>query len=331
MLVYVALKSFFMSLQFGWGVWSGNLGIVSASFHTGFDVLALCCSLGAMLLAKYPPKHPYSYGRDRGEVVAAFTNAIFLLFVATFMIIETFHTAYAPPAVETDDVVLAVMGLAMDAVGLALFIRYARLSGAEDAHLHAAGANPNAHIWATSGAGAAALASGTVALGSNGARGHYENMHGVSLHVIADVVGHGSLLSAVWLQQRFPQLTFLFALSFLLSAVLIVKLVLPLFTSTAAMLLMTTPAHLRLALDRAVREISFYDGVLELRAAHWWTHAPGQVVGSMHIRIRSDANEQQILSYVHAVLSKFCALLTVQVEKDQLPNNWTTQHAILSP
>ena len=166
-------------------------------------------------------------------------------------------------------------------------------------------------------------------LGANVARGHYENMHGVCLHVLADLVSHSSTLGAVWVFSAWPGFPGVFALAFLLSAVVILSLVMPLFKATAAMLLMTTPPHLRIGLDRAVREISFYDGVLELRAAHWWTHAPGLVVGSMHLRIRADASEQAVLAYVHAVLGKLCGLLTVQIEKDQMPNNWITQHAML--
>jgi zinc transporter 5/7 len=310
-LFYVGVKLAFMSLQFAWGLWTDNLGLVSSSFHTGFDVIALCCSLAAMLNAKYPPRHPYSYGFDRQEIVAAFTNAIFLFFVATFMIIETFHTVYYPPEVERDDIALAMLGFAMDLLGLALFYSYVTLK--PQTELPEAATN-----WTAS------------ALGSAG-RGHVENMHGVSLHVVADLVGHSSLLVAVWLNQLYPQATYVFALSFLFSAVLIIQLVLPLFQTTGAILLMTTPANIRLGLDRCIREISFYDGVLELRSAHWWTQAPGVVVGSLHIRIRSDASEQLILAYVNSVLKKYISILTVQVEKDALPINWTISNHMRSP
>ena len=328
---YVLLKLSMMSLQFLWGIYSGNLGIVSSSFHTGFDVLALCCSLVAMLLAKYPPAHPFSYGLDRTEVTAAFTNTIFLFFVATFQIIETFHTGYAPPEIGEDDVVLAMAGLAIDVVGLGMFGRYTSLKagGAAEEALaaHAAASAQGASVW-SSGAGGITPSSltGPLLLGANPARGHFENMHGVSLHVVADLIGHVSLLGAVWIFARYPGFPFVFALSFLFSAVVIIKLVLPLFQTTASILLMTTPPHLQQSLDRGVREISFYDGVLELRAAHWWMQSPGSIVGSMHLRIRSDAQEQVILAYVQGVLGKFCQRLTVQVEKDAvIANSWIQQ------
>lgn len=305
-LIYVFLKLCFMSVQFGWGLYQDNLGLVSSSFHTGFDVIALGCSLLAMLNAKYPAKHPYSYGFDRQEIVAAFTNAIFLFFVATFMIIETFHTAYFPPEVESDDIILAGLGFAMDLLGLALFHQHLVLKSQSD--IPEAATN-----W-------------TISSLASAGRGHHENMHGVSLHVVSDIVGHSSLLLAVWINQLYPNFSFIFALSFLLSAILIIQLVVPLFQTTGAILLMTTPHSIRLGLDRSIREISFYDGVLELRSAHWWTQAPGVIVGSLHIRIRADAQEQVILGYVHSVLKKYVAILTVQVEKDQIPVNWMIQN-----
>jgi len=331
-LTYIVLKLSVMLVQLWWGLLVGNHGMVSSSFHTAFDILALLCSLAAMLSAKYPPRHPFSYGNDRQEIVAAFTQAIFLIFVATFMIIETFHTAYSPPELEYADVCVAFLGLGVDAVGIVCFAKYMAL-GRQASAEEALQQHQASHVWSSGGGvggavGSSSSSGGALLLGANNSRGHYENMHGVSLHVLADLVGHSSLLGAVWFVAAYPSFPQIFALSFLASALLVIRLVLPLFQSTAAILLMTTPAHLRLALDRAIREISFYDGVLEMRAAHWWTHAPGVVVGSMHIRIRADANEQQILAYVHGVLNKFCALLTVQVEKDQMPNNWISQHAM---
>ncbi len=357
-LVYISLKIGIVLIQLWWGLIAGNEGMVSSSFHTAFDVVALTCALYAMLQAKFPARSPFSYGLDRLEVISAFTNAVFLFFVATFMIIETFHTAYAPPELERSDVIVACMGLGADVVGMGLFAGYmsfGRTAGDEGTYAAAAAAAASAGaaaaaggangsggtsaIWTHGGSSAPLLGSGSsvtslhgfsssssgpMLLGANAARGHYENMHGVALHVLADLVGHSSLLAAVWIHASFPSFSFVFALSFLLSAALTIRFVLPLFRATGAVLLITTPAHLRMQLDRAMREVSFYDGVLEMRSAHWWTQAPGVVVGSMHVRIRADASEQAILSYVHSVLRKHCALLTVQVEKDQMPSQWST-------
>jgi Co/Zn/Cd efflux system component len=81
------------------------------------------------------------------------------------------------------------------------------------------------------------------------------------------------------------------------------------------------PLDLRASIDRCVREISTYDGVLECRNVHWWSQSPGVVVGSLSVRVRSDADEQEILLYVTNLLKKFITHVTVQVEKDA-PIEW---------
>jgi len=363
-LIYIGSKLLFMLLQMLWGIFAKNETMISASFHTFFDVMALSGSLYAMQRAKTTvaggtgsnsnmvspasSRGIYTYGLDRMEIVAAFTNAIALFFVATFMIIETFHTAYTPPDVTASDTVFAILGLVMDGVGLAMFGRWCFLrpplegmegpmmmgvGGVGTASSPASSAAPWSSAMTSSGGALGSLArlgfgvggSTGTRLGSNHGKGHVENMHSVALHVLADTIGHVSLLVAgVWLQKLYPTLTVLYAASFLLSAIIIIHLTLPLFQVTGSILLCTTPASVRIGLERCVREISFYEGVLEVRSVHWWTIAPGKLVGSMHIRIRSDANEQRILTYVHGVLKKYVTDLTIQIEKDQMPPTWIT-------
>ena len=89
-------------------------GLVSAAFHTLFDVCALAIALLAMVYARKRPSESYTYGVrfaitraahtrclklqfDRFEVLAGFTNGIFLGFVATFLFTESFHRFWKPP------------------------------------------------------------------------------------------------------------------------------------------------------------------------------------------------------------------------------------------
>jgi hypothetical protein len=68
-------------------------------------------------------------------------------------------------------------------------------------------------------------------------------------------------------------------------------------------------------------QVSAVDGVLECTDEHYWTQSPGVVVGSLHVRVRSNADEQAILSTVHRIFGKFITHLTVQVDKDP-PLDW---------
>jgi hypothetical protein len=66
-------------------------------------------------------------------------------------------------------------------------------------------------------------------------------------------------------------------------------------------LLQTTPASIRDGLEKCLREASTVEGVLELSGEHFWTQAPGIFVGSLHARVRQDANEQQVLAKISNV------------------------------
>ncbi len=126
---------------------------------------------------------------------------------------------------------------------------------------------------------------------------------------------------------------------------------------TALVLLQTTPPHLRESIEKSVRDISTLDGtaflqpatrqccrfvittmhgnlfiyfvvfsclfpgVIEVKAQHWWSVTPTDVVGTLHVRLRSDGDEQLVLGHIHRVLAKVAARLTLQIEKDT-PVDW---------
>lgn len=56
-------------------------GLINDGFHMMFNCIALSITLVAMVLARKGPTFGYTYGYDRHEVVAAFSNSMFLLFV----------------------------------------------------------------------------------------------------------------------------------------------------------------------------------------------------------------------------------------------------------
>lgn len=91
----------------------------------------------------------------------------------------------------------------------------------------------------------------------------------------------------------------------------------------------TTPPTIFVQLDKCLREALTLDGVLEFRHEKFWAlavedpahrvsttnrHPSGYVLtGSLHVRIRRDANEQKVLAHVRERLSPLVPLLTVQV------------------
>lgn len=87
----------------------------------------------------------------------------------------------------------------------------------------------------------------------------------------------------------------------------------PMCSYTAKILLQTAPVHTIGHLDKCLREASTLDGVLEFRNERFWTLGFGDLVGSLHVRIRRDANEQVVLAHLNNRLSNLVSDLTIQV------------------
>ncbi|XP_035556688.1 zinc transporter 6 isoform X5 [Canis lupus dingo] len=90
----------------------------------------------------------------------------------------------------------------------------------------------------------------------------------------------------------------------------------PMSVYSGKVLLQTTPPHVIGQLDKLIREVSTLDGVLEVRNEHFWTLGFGTLAGSVHVRIRRDANEQMVLAHVTNRLYTLVSTLTVQIFKD---------------
>ncbi|XP_060042823.1 zinc transporter 6 isoform X4 [Erinaceus europaeus] len=101
----------------------------------------------------------------------------------------------------------------------------------------------------------------------------------------------------------------------------------PMSVYSGKVLLQTTPPHVIGQLDKLIREVSTLDGVLEVRNEHFWTLGFGSLAGSVHVRIRRDANEQMVLAHVTNRLYTLVSTLTVQIFKD----DWTRPTIMSGP
>lgn len=100
-------------------------------------------------------------------------------------------------------------------------------------------------------------------------------------------------------------------------SILLIITVFPLCSFTGRTLLQTTPTHMIGHLDKCLREASTQEGVLEFRNEHFWTLGYNDLVGTLHVRVRRDANEQVVLSHLTNRLSNLVSDLTIQVFKDE--------------
>jgi predicted small secreted protein len=95
----------------------------------------------------------------------------------------------------------------------------------------------------------------------------------------------------------------------------------PTISKASLVLLQTAPEKFKIPLTKCIREASFIEGVLEIHGEHFWSIGMGpraSVIGTVKVRVSTDANEQQVLKNVKNVFQQksFISDLTIQIEKD---------------
>ncbi|KAH7445459.1 hypothetical protein KP509_01G010200 [Ceratopteris richardii] len=231
----------------------------------------------AMLYTKKSPDEFYTYGYKRMEILAALTNALFLLFLSFSLAVEALH-AFVQDESEHKHylIVSAVTNLLVNLLGVWFFRSYARIRityrKAEDM-----------------------------------------NYHSIFLHVLADSIRSAGLILASWLLTLGVKNAETLCLGLVAIAVFLV--VMPLFKATAGILLQMTPGTMSSSiLNKCLRQIKSLEGVLEPRS-RFWEMVPGFVVGSITVQVKAGTNEQKLLKHIHSVYNDIGIKdLTVQID-----------------
>jgi len=283
LLMFILLSSSFTLMELLYGTSVNSLGLISEAFHTVFDNLAMVISLIAMVLARHEPNSKFSYGYNRVEILSGFANGAFLIFVSFFLFVESVERILEPPELHSHGRVIpiAFVGLVINVVGIIFFSQHSKHRSEF----------------------------------RNKAR--QENMKVLILHLFTDALSTIGVIISSWLVQS-RGWHFADTLISILIAVMIVRNAFPICSKTARVLLQTTPDSVFPAINKCLREASTLEGVLEYHSEHFWTQAPGVFVGSLCVKVRSDANEQAVLQQVTKLFAPYIRHLTVQIEKD----NW---------
>mmetsp|Transcript_12138 Transcript_12138/g.25477 ORF Transcript_12138/g.25477 Transcript_12138/m.25477 type:complete len:346 (+) Transcript_12138:367-1404(+) len=281
LLTFILLNLVYLVLEASYGVLASNLALVSDAFHLGFGCCVLSVSLLATFYARKPADSAFSYGYHRAEVLSAFTNMCFLLFMSFSSCVEALHSLIEPESEHQHYLMMSsCTNLIVNLVGVIFFRKYARVyltyRSSQDM-----------------------------------------NMHAIFLHVASDSARSGGTIFSLWLLAvGVPAAEAIVAV---LVGIFIAILALPLFNSTARILLQGTPETLeRAALAKCLREAGSSTSVLECRVPRFWALRPGALVGTLVVRVTESADEQKVLQHIHSVFETnlgHCHL-TVQVEKD---------------
>lgn len=274
------------------GVLYADVGMMIDGLHAVFHVMSFCVSFMAMSLAagEAAPR-PFSYGYDRVEVLAAFTNGCFLMFVVVFLFVHVAHGGAGEDHDEHHHVStnlwwMASARVTIMAVGIALFFKETQLSLMRVS---------KKDLYLTS---------------------HQENVGSCVIQMLGDiVVSVCFLISGTFLGQACwvePMLS-------CVGAVIVFKLTVPLMSATGRVLLQGVPVCKSASLQSAIRDISFFDGVLNVVAWNLWSMSMSgdqNVIGTIELKVMADADAQQIVRRVRSALAPHVTDLTVQATRD---------------
>lgn len=274
----ISLNVAYSTAELAIGLFTGRIGLVSDAFHLTFGCGLLTFSLFAMAASRKKPDRYYTYGYKRLEVLSAFTNALFLLFMSFSLAVEALH-AFIQDESEHKHylIVSAVTNLSVNLIGVWFFRNYARINivyrKAEDM-----------------------------------------NYHSVCLHVLADSIRSAGLILASWLLSIGVQNAEVLCLG--LVSVAVFMLVMPLFKASGGILLqMAPPSMPTTALSKCCRQITAREDVKEISQARLWELVPGHVIGSLSVQVKDGMSDQSLIQFVHGLYHDLGIQdLTVQVD-----------------
>jgi len=135
--VALALTGGFAIVEAVGGVLAGSLALLSDAGHMATDAAALGLALFAQWVARRPPSARASYGYARAEVLAAFVNALALLLLVGFIVIEAIARIARPaPVAGATVLVIAAVGLAINLGTAWMLSRAPSSTSAHSALLH---------------------------------------------------------------------------------------------------------------------------------------------------------------------------------------------------
>eukprot|EP00516_Mucochytrium_quahogii_P004601 CAMPEP_0203761566 /NCGR_PEP_ID=MMETSP0098-20131031/14621_1 /ASSEMBLY_ACC=CAM_ASM_000208 /TAXON_ID=96639 /ORGANISM=" , Strain NY0313808BC1" /LENGTH=330 /DNA_ID=CAMNT_0050655605 /DNA_START=380 /DNA_END=1369 /DNA_ORIENTATION=+ len=306
LVLYVLLNLSVLSVEICYGAIGGSLGLVCDGVHMFINCFGITLSLIAVECSNRSPSLESSYGFDRIHVLSAFTNAVFLGFVAMFIVVEAVMRFGEENNTHADHVVsVALVGLTINVVGLALLGVSSRRGKQAQKKL---GKRFSSSIGSPTGS-----------MDSYAPQRYAQllNLQGVLLHAMCDVVSSVGVITSSLLVQYYGW-DWADPLMSLLIAALIYRSTIPFLISSGQTLLQVAPVKARSALDKSIREITMVTGVLECSKEHMWTFSPDVLVTTVHIRIRDDANESDVLLMVNRLLSSVSQHVTIQIDKDHV-------------
>ena len=123
-IIAIALNTIFVVVEFGYGFVANSTALMADAGHNLSDVLGLILAWGAAILSKKAPSERYTYGLRSTSILAALTNAMFLLVACGAIAWEAILRFSHPPVVAGLTVtIVAAIGILINGISAWLFVK----------------------------------------------------------------------------------------------------------------------------------------------------------------------------------------------------------------
>lgn len=119
LLIVFCLTFFYLIVEVIGGFWTGSLALLADAGHMLTDVAGVGLALLAIWFAEKPASPEKTYGYYRGEILAALTNAVVLIFISLYILYEAYERFKNPPEVQSSGMLaVASIGLVINIAGV---------------------------------------------------------------------------------------------------------------------------------------------------------------------------------------------------------------------
>lgn len=314
---FLIINFAFMFVELFFGIITNSLGLVGDAFHMLFDCTALAIGLYASVISRWEANKSFTYGFGRVEVLSGFVNGIFLCFISLSILSKSIKRIIMPQDVQTDNLLLvSVLGLLVNLVGIFAFHDIPFLNDCfKKKETQAQDHSNHGHHHH----------------GHDCGHEHSDNMYGIFLHILADALGSVSvIISSILIHLYGWRIADPICSLFL--SILIFLSVIPLLKSSVGVLMQGTPPNLQKKLQKYFAKVKAIPGIDGISKPHFWSNTKGQIVGSIHLHIKSKVHEQRILQSTKTIFGKANIKdFTVQIIKSvepSLENSYVTSPVI---
>jgi len=259
------------------GTYYGCTCIGAVGFYSLFQSITLGIYIASFIISKQKFSLSYSYGLERLEIIAGFSNAIFMILMGIYLTEEAIEKILELPSYSTNVItIVAFISVMIHICGVLFFQDQMIMRG--ESILAAHTRTPFTQ------------------------RTYVDVIPSFSTFISSFLI---QFLSWYWLDACITIITVIF----------LFKKAYPVVIECGRILLQSVPLSVKHIIEQNLRDASTVEGVLEIHNTHFWTYSPGVYVGSLYVRVRNDCNEQSVLRQIRAIYGPYIRYLTIQVEK----------------